>query len=198
MSSATAFVLVGGSFLDRTLNLTEGLFMQSITVTLAVEHTFLNLLFDEINRLLAQVRTVNEVRLLGRLVRRLLTQHSELEDHLAYAALDHVLAAKGELRRLSQEHHEIDARLQTVEAARQRTEAVRLLRAGLNASREHFRHEEQTVFPLFEEHLVPAPLKALEAVAAAVAPPLGAYGFANALSERVTSEATANPAPSHE
>jgi hypothetical protein len=167
--------------------------MQSITSALAVEHTFLNLLFDEISRLLTQVRTVHEVRLLGRLVKRLLTHHSEVEEHLAYAALDHALAGKGELRRLSQEHHEIDARLLAVEEATQRTKAVRLLRAGLKASREHFRHEEQKVFPLLDEHLVPPRLKALGAVAT----PLGPYGFANALSAqlRLAADAEATRTP---
>ena len=60
---------------------------------------------------------------------------------------------QGRLDRLHQEHQEIDAGLRAVRAAGGRAEAGRRLRAALLASRNHFRFEEQFVFPLLDEAL---------------------------------------------
>jgi len=164
--------------------------MSTITETLTAEHALLNLLFDELGRLLPQVRTVAELRLLTRLVTGLLSHHADLEDNLAYAALDHALAEKGQLDRLYQDHHEIDQRFRAAAVAKELPEAVRLLQAGLKASREHFRLEERTVFPLLEQQLSPATLKTLGVMVSSNASPLGRHGFANALSARLRNTAS--------
>ncbi len=137
--------------------------MRRITDILAIEHTQLCILFDELDRLLPEVRTVEEVRLLTRLVEGVLSHHADVEENLAFAALDHALAEEGELRQLHQDHEEIDARLRGAALATDFTTAVRLLKAGLKASRTHFRREEQTVFPLFEKLFAPASLETLGA-----------------------------------
>jgi hemerythrin-like domain-containing protein len=143
-------------------------------------------LFDEIDRLLPDVRTVAEVRLLGRLVEGVLSRHADVEQNLAYAALDQALAGKGELNQLYQDHEEIDACLQHATLAVEFVEAVRFLRAGLKASREHFRREEETVFPLFEKLFDPAAMEALgEAGASGSALSQRPHGFENALRGRL-------------
>lgn len=114
-----------------------------ITNFLTTEHALFCELFDEIDRLLPDVRTVAEVRLLGRLVEGVLSRHADVEQNLAYAALDHALAEKGEMNQLYQDHEEIDTCLQHATLAAEFVEAVRFLRAGLKASREHFRREEE-------------------------------------------------------
>ena len=53
----------------------------------------------------------------------------------------------------------------------------RFLRAGLKASREHFRREEEMVFPLFEKLFDPAALEALGAGASGNASSLWPHGF---------------------
>jgi hemerythrin-like domain-containing protein len=131
-----------------------------ITNFLTTEHAVFCELFDEIDRLLPEVQTVAEVRLLSRLVEGVLSRHADVEQNLAYAALDHALAEKGELNQLYQDHEEIDACLHHATLAVKFVEAVRFLRAGLKASREHFRREEETVFPLFEKLFDPAALGA--------------------------------------
>jgi len=140
--------------------------MKRITDILTIEHTQLCLLFDELDRLLPEVRTVEEVRLLTRLVEGMLSHHADVEENLAFAALDHALAEEGELWQLHQDHEEIDARLRGATLATDFTTAVRLLKAGLKASRTHFRREEQAVFPLFEKLFAPASLETLGAGAA--------------------------------
>jgi hemerythrin-like domain-containing protein len=141
-----------------------------ITNFLTTEHALFCELFDEIDRLLPDVRTAAEVRLLSRLVEGVLSRHADVEQNLAYAALDHALAEKGELNQLYQDHEEIDACLHHATLAMEFVEAVRFLRAGLKTSREHFRREEETVFPLFEKLFDPAALEALGT---------GAYGSAS-------------------
>jgi hemerythrin-like domain-containing protein len=141
-----------------------------ITNFLTTEHALFCELFDEVDRLLPDVRTVAEVRLLGRLVEGVLSRHADVEQNLAYAALDQALAEKGELNQLYQDHEEIDACLHHATLAKEFVEAVRFLRAGLKASREHFRREEETVFPLFEKLFDPAALEALG---------IGAFGSAS-------------------
>jgi hypothetical protein len=123
-------------------------------------------LFDEIDHLLPDVRTVAEVRLLGRLVEAVLTQHANVEQNLAYAALDHASAEKGKFKQMYQDHEEIDECLHHARLATEFVEAVRFLRAGLASSQEHFRREEETVFPLFEKLFDPAALEALAGGAA--------------------------------
>jgi hemerythrin-like domain-containing protein len=152
---------------------------------LTTEHAVFCELFDEIDRLLPDVRTVAEVRLLSRLVEGVLSRHADVEQNLAYAALDHALAEKGELNQLYQDHEEIDACLHHATLATEFVEAVRFLRAGLKASCEHFRREEQTIFPLFEKLFDPAALEALGAGASGSVSPQWPHGFENALRGRL-------------
>ena len=124
-----------------------------ITDILIVEHAVFSRVFDQIERLLPGLKSVAEGKLLSKLVERMLQSHRHTEVGLAYAALDHALADRGELDRLHQDHEEIDTRLRLVQSATQSAEAKRLLLAALRASREHFRHEERAVFPMLEKVL---------------------------------------------
>ncbi len=135
--------------------------MATIIDSLILEHGVFNSLFDAIKRLLPGLKTVDEVRLLGRVVESVLTHHADAEQNLAYAALDHALAEKGQLDRLYQDHEEIDARFHQVQTATSLGEAVKLLKAAIRSSQDHFRREERCVFPLFERLLGPAALEAL-------------------------------------
>jgi hemerythrin-like domain-containing protein len=156
-----------------------------ITSFLTTEHAVFCGLFDEIERLLPGVRTVAEVRLFSRLVEGVLTRHADVEQNLAYAALDQALAEKGELKQLYQDHEEIDASLHHATLAADFAEAVRFLRAGLKTSREHFRREEESVFPLFEKLFDPATLEALGAGESGGASSLWPHGFEDALRGRL-------------
>lgn len=124
-----------------------------ITEALIVEHTVFTTLFDQIERVLPELTALAEVKLLAALVEGLLHRHGGKEDSLAYLALDHVLEEQGELTRLHHDHQEIDARLEQVRAASDLEAARQLLKAALLASREHFRREERTAFPLIERKL---------------------------------------------
>ena len=159
--------------------------MATIIDSLTTEHALLSELFDEIGLLLPDLRTVPEVRLLSRLVEGVLSRHADVETNLAFAALDHAQAQNGQLTRLHQDHQEIDKFLHSATVATVFPDAVKLLKAGLAASRKHFRREEQTVFPLFEKLFDVADLEALGAAAPRRVASLGPHGFANALRGRL-------------
>lgn len=134
-----------------------------ITEALRIEHTVFCAVFDQVERALPSVSTPLELQTLAKIVESLLTGHAERETNLAYLALDHTLANKGELDRLYEEHHEIDQRLKAVFNAKTGAEGRRLLKAAIGFSREHFRMEEQFFFPLMENVLQPETLEELGA-----------------------------------
>ena len=124
-----------------------------ITEALVAEHTIFLSVFDQIERVLPSLATPAEVQTMASIVEGLLEGHAKTETNLAYLALDHVMEHNGELKRMHQDHHEIDDRLKKVHAAKTSAEARRLLKAAIVASREHFRAEERSVFPILEKSL---------------------------------------------
>lgn len=169
--------------------------MTTIIDSLIVEHTLLVELFDAIDALLPDLQTVAEVRLLSRLVEAVLSRHADVEQNLAFAALDHALIEKGRLDRLYQDHDEIDECFGRARAAGEFSEAVRLLKEGLVATRDHFRREEQTVFPLFKQVFDAASLETLGAATSSSASVLGTHGFGNALRSRLQRAASLTAPP---
>jgi hemerythrin-like domain-containing protein len=166
--------------------------MATITDALTSEHALFCEMFEEIVRLLPDLRTVPEVRVLSRLVEGVLLRHANVEQNLAFAALDHALAEKGQLARLHQDHQEIDECLHRATVARQLPEAVRLLKAGLAASREHFRREEKSIFPLLQNLFAARDLEALGTHLPQRASSLGTHGFSNSMRGRLRKSAKHN------
>ena len=132
-----------------------------ITEALVAEHTIFLSVFDQIERVLPSLTTPAEVGTMARIVEGLLEGHAKTETNLAYLALDHVLEHNGELKRMHQDHHEIDDRLRKVHAANTCAEARRLLKMAITASRAHFQGEERSVFPLLEKAMHAETLTAL-------------------------------------
>jgi hemerythrin-like domain-containing protein len=124
-----------------------------ITDALVAEHTIFLTVFDQIERVLPSLTTQTEVGTMARIIEGLLKEHAARETSLAYLALDHILAEQGQMNRMHQDHHEIDARLKQVQVAKTCAEARRLLKASVIAAREHFRLEEKVIFPLLERVL---------------------------------------------
>ena len=136
-------------------------FMESITKVLRMEHAVFCNVFDQVERVLSVTRPAAEVHLLASVVEGLLAGHGETEANLAYSALDHSLADRGALKQLYQDHHEIDDHFKRIHRVNDPALALRLLQKALAATREHFRREEKTVFPLLEKTLRPETLWAL-------------------------------------
>jgi hemerythrin-like domain-containing protein len=124
-----------------------------ITEALVAEHTIFLGVFEQIERVLPGLATPAEVSTMASIIEGLLETHAKTETNLAYLALDHVLEQNGELKRMYQDHHEIDERLRSVHTAKTCAEARRLLKMAIDTSRKHFQVEEGSVFPLLEETL---------------------------------------------
>ncbi len=123
-----------------------------------MEHAVFNEVFNQIEQVLAGPVSASEVKLLASVVEGLLRGHGETETNLAYAALDHALADRGALNRLYQDHHEIDDQFKRIHRATDPAEAKLLLKQALAATREHFRREEENVFPILDRTLQPETL----------------------------------------
>ena len=120
---------------------------------LVAEHRVFLTLFDQVERALPGVKTVDEIALMCRLLEAPLRDHGGAETDLAYIALDHILHQQNHLTRLHHDHEEIDGLLKRVEGIKDLQKARTRLKAALNACRAHFSEEERTVFPLIEKAL---------------------------------------------
>lgn len=125
----------------------------TIIEALVAEHRVFLMLFDQIERALPRVKTVDEIALLCRLLEEPLHNHGGAEADLAYIALDHILHQQDQLTRLHHDHQEIDGLLKEVEGIKDLQQARTQLKAALDACRAHFSEEEQTVFPRIEKAL---------------------------------------------
>lgn len=122
----------------------------SITDALVAEHAVLHDLFGRIERILPKLDRLAEVHRWARLVEDMLQDHGGLEEDLVLVALDHEPEHRGRANHFHREHLEIDAALTQALAARQLPAARRMLLSALRASREHFRQEENILFPVLE------------------------------------------------
>lgn len=124
-----------------------------ITEILKTEHAVFCAMFGQIESTLSTLKTAGEVKAFASLLETLLRAHGEAEQDMAYGPLDHLLKEKKQLSRLFSDHREMDGRMKEVQEAGNLTQAKRLLLATMIMSREHFRYEEQTLFPLVEKVL---------------------------------------------
>jgi hemerythrin-like domain-containing protein len=129
-----------------------------ITDILLAEHMVFHNVFDHIERTLPTLKTAGEVRALADLLENLLRGHSQTEDDLVLAPLEHCLEQIGQRDSFEYEHREIDANLLRVREARQVTQARKLLQHAVTYSRKHFDREERIVFPLAEKVMKPETL----------------------------------------
>jgi hemerythrin-like domain-containing protein len=122
-----------------------------ITEALQAEHVVFRNVFDHVERVLPDAKTLAEVKALADLMRGLLAAHGRTEENLVFAPLNHHLEEMGQHDSFEFEHREIDSSLLRVKGALQLPAARRLLLLAVTASRKHFDREERIVFPLAEK-----------------------------------------------
>ena len=132
-----------------------------ITEALLAEHVVFHNIFDYIECVLPDIKTLAEVKSLAELMESLLLAHGKAEEDLVFAPLDHCLEQIGQRDTFYEEHHEIDSSLLKVKVAKRLDEARLLLSIAVLASRKHFDHEERIVFPLAEKAMKRETLTAL-------------------------------------
>jgi hemerythrin-like domain-containing protein len=132
-----------------------GLRSMNITDALAAEHTILDELFDVVEQELPGVTSLECVTLLARLIEKMLISHGQAEEDLVLCALDHSLEDQGHRERFYQDHRELDERFRQIQSATDLLTARRLFHSALLASRNHFRFEEESLFPFASRVLGP-------------------------------------------
>lgn len=116
-----------------------------------MEHRVFLTLFDQVECVLPDLKTVQELRPLCRLLRGLLHNHGIEEDDLSCVAVRHILKQHKRHTRLHHDHRQIDKLLKKVAGIRDIRKARSQLNDALNHCRAHFSDEERNLFPLIEK-----------------------------------------------
>ncbi|MEW6303367.1 MAG: hemerythrin domain-containing protein [Verrucomicrobiota bacterium] len=124
-----------------------------ITEALLGEHVVFHALFDKLEHMAPQVRTLAEIKAMGAVLESLLAAHTKVEDELLIEPLEHCMDHLGQRETFHDEHDQIEAHLRTLKQARNLTGARKCLLAAVGLSRKHFDKEERIVFPLAEKLL---------------------------------------------
>lgn len=125
------------------------------------EHEILRKLFTEISRCLPETKTLAEVQRLSVVAEHLVAHHTEMENEIAFAALNQALLERQQTDQLLLEHQAKRDHFRAVAAAGHQPEAERLLRKAIEASIARFDWEEQSIFPLMTQVLSPESLEEL-------------------------------------
>lgn len=134
-----------------------------ITQILLAEHAVFHNLFDHLERTVPKLKSLPEIKSLAAALETLLRAHSETEDELFIAPLEHCFEQIGQRDTFHEEHEEIDQNLLGLKSSRRVHLARRQLLQVVEACRKHFDKEERIVFPLAERTLKAETLNALGA-----------------------------------
>jgi hemerythrin-like domain-containing protein len=137
--------------------------MMKITEILMAEHAVFHNLFDHLEKTAPRLKTLAELKAVAAALETLVRAHSNTEDELFVAPLEHCLEQIGQSETFHEEHEEIDKMLLEVQKAKQAGVARKRLAQAVMACREHFDKEERIVFPLAERKLKNDTLQALGA-----------------------------------
>ena len=124
-----------------------------ITDILRAEHTVFHHLFDHIETSAPRLKTLAEVKSLALLLDKVMSPHSQTEDELFIAPLEHCFEQIGHRETFHQEHELIEAMLVKVRKTRSLKDGKLLLLGVIATCRKHFEKEERVVFPLAERVL---------------------------------------------
>jgi len=119
-----------------------------ITEALIAEHQVFHSLFDHIELVSPKLKTLAEIKSVAAVMETMLKSHSETEDELLLAPLEHCIEQMGQADTFHEEHKEIDRNLKQVQRAKGVAEARKLLIAAVLSSRSHFNKEERILFPM--------------------------------------------------
>jgi hemerythrin-like domain-containing protein len=132
-----------------------------ITEALFAEHLVFHNMFDHIEDVAPQMRTLGEIKALAAVMESMLKAHSNTEDDLFIGPLEHCFEQIGQRDAFIQEHQEMDGNLTRVMMSTRVDAARELLLHAVAHSRQHFDKEERIVFPMAERVLKPSTLKEL-------------------------------------
>lgn len=115
------------------------------TDVLVSQHAFLRGVFAAIERELYRTESLEEVKIIARLVESLKRSHMEGEESFLFQPLDGLLREQGQTSHFHAQHKEHAALLRQVQTAPNIGEARSDLLLALRILRAHFKEEERTV-----------------------------------------------------
>lgn len=124
-----------------------------ITEALLAEHLVFHSMFDHLEAIAPNLKTLAELKAVAGLLESMLKVHADTEDALFLGPLEHCFEQIGQRDSFLEEHQEMEANLQVVEKAVRAKEALELLLRAVAHSRRHFDREERIVFPMAERVL---------------------------------------------
>jgi hemerythrin-like domain-containing protein len=133
--------------------------MMDIIEALIAEHRTIEGILSGLENEIPGITSVEAARNITNVLMPVLARHGNIEREIAYKAFDHALAEKGELYRFNQEHEDLDANAKKINAATTAGDARERLKIFIQEARDHFRYEEQNLFPRIRKVL---PASALE------------------------------------
>jgi hemerythrin-like domain-containing protein len=119
-----------------------------ITDALLGEHAVFYAMFDHLDNTVPKIDSIDELKSLAALVARPLFGHAGLENAELFAALDPFLGGQGPLEVMRSEHEDIEGTFshldQIDDLEELKNELVRIMRVA----RDHFKKEENVLFPM--------------------------------------------------
>ena len=124
-----------------------------ITDVLRAEHAVFHNLFDHIEAVAPQIKTLAEIKALATVVEKLHGPHSKAEDDLFIDPLESYFDQMGQKETFHAEYEHIVATLAKILTLKTLKDAKKTLLNAIAASRKHFDKEERIVFPMAERIL---------------------------------------------
>jgi hemerythrin-like domain-containing protein len=131
-------------------NLTDAM---KITDILRAEHTVFHHMFNHVEAHAPEIKSLAEVKSLALLLEKVMAPHSQTEDDLFIAPLEHCFDQIGHKETFHDEHVMIENMFARIKNARSLKDARKLLLNVIAAARKHFEKEERVVFPMAERIL---------------------------------------------
>lgn len=129
-----------------------------ITDGLLGEHALFYPLFDSIEEVAASVESAEELKAAVKVLESAVLTHASLEEEVLFPALAGSQSAGGPLSVMRAEHQHIDRLVVALGRSTTLEQAKDELGQLLLVLRDHFRKEEQLVFPMCEEYIGEAKL----------------------------------------
>ena len=114
---------------------------------LELEHDNIRQLLDNITTELPTIQSLQEMRLVVRLIARTLERHGKTEDQMLYPALKEIAEHIGNGKDMIHQHRELDANLTQLLSIENLSQVKQEFLQVVHQIQKHFEFEETNVFP---------------------------------------------------
>ena len=125
-----------------------------LTDALLGEHSAFYMLFDQVEEMATTGGAMAQIRGATTVLAAMVESHATIEEELLFPALEpHMGRDVGPIAQMRADHEELENLLGQIEETEDVAQATTLVAQALSAARNHFRKEEQYLFPMAEKVL---------------------------------------------